>query len=158
MSRSVSTRTIDAAPADVYDVICDPTTYPDWLVGAQHIHHVSEDWPSVGSRFMHQIGVGPLSTPGTSTVRELEDQHLRLSAGMGPLGEAVVDLFVHRNGDGCRVTLIERPRGGLIRLTDILTGPVVREVIRRRNDHSLDALEDVVRSRAGDVDPSAAGT
>ena len=50
-----------------FNVLVDPTTYPSWLVGAEEIRAVSDDWPAVGSRFNHVVGCG--RSPSQTTAK-----------------------------------------------------------------------------------------
>ena len=70
----VSVTRYAAAPIErVFEVVSDPRTYPDWLVGAQEIRSVDEDWPQPGSRFHHRVGlVGPLTIPDSTSSVEVE--------------------------------------------------------------------------------------
>ena len=56
MSRSVNEILVDSPPSRVFAVLADPTTYPDWLVGAQAIRDVDPAWPAPGAKFSHRIG------------------------------------------------------------------------------------------------------
>lgn len=138
-----------AAPASVvFDVVSDPTTYPDWLVGAQAITDVDPTWPREGASFSHRIGVGPLRTPGSTTVRRLvPGRSLDLGAGMGPLGEASVHIEVVPDGAGSVVVIEERPRRGLARLVHKATGPLVAWALWGRNAVSLSSLAELAEQR-----------
>src|SRR6188472_2881403 len=70
----VSVTRYAVAPIErVFEVISDPRTYPDWLVGAREIRSVDEDWPQPGSRFHHRVGlVGPLTIPDSTSSVEVE--------------------------------------------------------------------------------------
>lgn len=139
---------VRATPEAVFEVLTDPTTYPDWLVGAQRIDHVQDEWPEPGSRFFHRIGVGPAVVLGSTTVRALEAPHrLDLAAGMGPLGEAAVWFRVEPSEDGCTVSIEEVPRRGLARAAWRVGTPLVIASLWGRNALSLQALAELVESR-----------
>ena len=64
--------------------IADPSTYPDWLVGAQTIRSVDDAWPDEGSAFRHVIGVPPLVVRGSTTSTCVEPgRRLDLACGNG---------------------------------------------------------------------------
>lgn len=142
---------------DAFDLLCDATRYPHWLVGAQAITRVDAAWPAVGSRFEHRIGAGPFALPGSTTVRELQPPHkLALGAGMGVLGEAFVrfELRPAANGDETIVELVEVPRKGVAAAAARALGPLLRKALWGRNALSLGHLVELVererRSPGGD--------
>lgn len=146
---STNSIVIDRPVEDVFDLICDPRTYPAWLVGAQEIRTVSEDWPAEGARFEHRIGLGPVRVPGSTTVRALRrPSHVSLAAGMGPLGEARVDFDLRPRGTATEVTITESPSDGLARLGWYLYRPIAFGLLRGRNQLSLRGLADLAESTA----------
>lgn len=145
MAVSRNTQPIRATPEEVFAVLTDPTTYPRWLVGAQRIDHVQDDWPEPGAKFFHRIGVGPAVVLGSTTVRTHEQPHrLDLAAGMGPLGEAAVWFRVEPTDDGCVVSVEEVPRRGLARLAWRIGTPLVIASLWGRNAVSLQSLAELV--------------
>lgn len=146
---SVNSTVVDLPIDDTFDIVCDPHTYPRWLVGAQEIESVDADWPAVGSSFRHRIGIGPARLPGSTTVRAAEVPHLlELAAGMGPLGEARVRFRLQSNDDGTtEVEIEEAPSGGLARLGWFVYRPVIFGLLWGRNQLSLNALADLASER-----------
>jgi hypothetical protein len=59
---------IGASRDMVYAHLIDPRTYPDWLVGAQHIRGVDSHWPDRGAQFHHRVGLGPLTIDDATTL------------------------------------------------------------------------------------------
>lgn len=65
------------APDEMFALLLDPYAYPKWVAGTRRIRGVDRDWPSVGARFHHTVGVGPFSTrdstrdPGVTTAVRL---------------------------------------------------------------------------------------
>jgi uncharacterized protein YndB with AHSA1/START domain len=135
---------LDVPIADAFELVTDPTTYPDWLVGAQQITSVDDNWPRVGASFRHRIGGGPLRLPGSTTVRDLTTPtRFVLGAGMGPLGEAKVVFDLRPDGTGTRVTIGERPDRGLAKLSWCALRPVAFALLWGRNQISLERLRDL---------------
>jgi uncharacterized protein YndB with AHSA1/START domain len=144
---------IEATREQVFDVLVDPTTYPEWLVGAQRIRSVDPDWPRPGSEFRHRIGVGPLAVPGSTTIRRLREPHeLVLAAGMGPFGEAAVRFVLDAVADGTEATIEEEPAKGVARVAWRGSRSLVSAALWGRNAVSLASLARTVRQR---VDGSA---
>lgn len=155
---SRNTQEIRATPEQAFGVLTDPTTYPEWLVGAQRIDHVQNSWPAKGAKFFHRIGAGPAVVLGSTTVRSCEPPHrLDLSAGMGPLGEASVGFRVAPSARGCTVSIEEVPRRGIARVAWRIATPLVIAALWGRNALSLQSLarlvESHVRDRADDSTP-----
>ena len=106
---------IPAPPSAVYDVLADPETYPDWLVGADHMRAVDPDFPNPGSRFQHSVGPGGALTVDDETESLEADagHHLALLVHAGPF-HARVDFDLRRDPDGgTTVSFSERPVGAL---------------------------------------------
>lgn len=148
MSTSHNTGHIDAPVDAVFALLIDATRYPEWLVGAQAITGVDDDWPRVGSSFHHRIGFGPLRVPGSTTIAELDpDRLLTLRAGMGLLGEAEVCFALEPDGDGTALQMDERPTRGPVRLTDRLTGPLLPLLLWGRNGASIGQIIELTEGR-----------
>lgn len=146
-SAPANTVLIEAPPQRVFDVLVDPRTYPEWLVGAQHIRAVDDAWPAPGAQFHHRIGVGPLTVPGSTSVRRSDAPHeLVLAAGMGPFGEASVRFVLEQVGDGTEVTVEEEPVRGPARLLWRGARSLVSAALWGRNAMSLSALDRLVTS------------
>lgn len=140
---------VDATPEEVFEVLSDPTTYPEWLVGAKAIRSVDEDWPAVGSRFHHRIGLGgPLTIPGSTSVRRSEPPELlELGAGMGPFGEAKVRFRLRRRDRRTHLAIEEEPRRGIARTGWAVLRPLMLVGLWGRNEVSLASLRDLVERR-----------
>jgi uncharacterized protein YndB with AHSA1/START domain len=142
--------TVDASPEDVFSVLLDPRTYPDWVVGCDDIRDVDEHWPAPGSRFHHTVGVGPLKTDDTTTVVEIDTPHrLVLEAHAGSLGTALVTFLVEpaasdESSHSARVTIEEEVVDGTAeRLPTALTDVG----LKFRNAETLRRLRNVVEER-----------
>jgi uncharacterized protein YndB with AHSA1/START domain len=138
---------------DAFDLVCDPHTYPRWLVGAQEIRDVDDDWPAIGSAFRHRIGVGPFQIPGSTTIRAYEAPHvLSLAAGMGPFGEARVDFVLTAlDAVSTEVVVSEAPTRGLARVGWLVSRPLIFGLLWGRNAVSLHSLADLAAEQPGAV-------
>lgn len=142
---SYTSRVIEAPLHEVWDVIVDPETYPNWLVGAQAIRSVDDEWPAPGSRFHHRVGIGPLTIPDSTAVEAVEPlRRLRLAVRARPLVSATATFTLVSDGTRTVVSLEEEPKPRLI-------GNLVRAVLdpstHLRNHRSLCRLEEVVLGR-----------
>jgi uncharacterized protein YndB with AHSA1/START domain len=107
---------VDQSPAEVFTVLTDPHTYPDWLVGAHRIRSVDPEWPQPGSSFHHVVGAGPFKLADRSTVRALDPpRRLELAVFAWPFLKAhVVFELTPQPGGGTCIELREKPERGLI--------------------------------------------
>jgi uncharacterized protein YndB with AHSA1/START domain len=140
---STTARTLAASPDQVFAVLADGWTYSDWVVGTSHIRDVDEAWPAVGSKLHHKAGPWPVSLHDSSTVLEMTPaQHLRLKAGLWPMGEATVDITLEPLGpDRTRVVMREQfDAGPLVGLRNALHD----HLLHRRNIEALRRLADLV--------------
>lgn len=138
-------REIDASPAEVFAVLADPTTYPEWLIGASDIREVDHNWPSPGSKFHHLVGIKPFVIPDSTEVVDVEPfRRLTLRVRTRPFLVADVTFDIVGNDDRCVITITEepafRPWGNLAR-------PLVDPMLHARNHRSLARLAEFVTSR-----------
>jgi len=141
-----TSREIDASVSEVFAVLADPETYPDWLAGASDIRDVDEDWPAPGSKFFHRVGLGPLTLPDSTKVLAVEtDRCLRLAVRARPLVSAVATFRVVGDDHRCVVTFEEEPAP---RLIGNLVRPLLDPVTHLRNHISLKRLEEYISHRA----------
>lgn len=139
---TVTRRTFSTSAATLFEVLVEPTTYPGWLVGAKRIRDVSAEWPQPGSFFKHTVGFGPVAISDRSTVRELQPPRLLvLFVRARPAIEAIVRFELTDVTGGCELVMTEEPVGGYK-----LLAPVTQPLVKRRNDRSLQRLQDVVDS------------
>lgn len=131
-------RTMDAPPERVFEVLMDPDCYGDWVVGSKDIRGADPDWPAVGSRFHHRVGIGPLTVSDHTKIEEIDPPRLlKLRARARPFGTALVTLELLPSGSGTTVTMIEDPADPL---TAIVFNPLTHWLTRRRNDEALSRL------------------
>jgi uncharacterized protein YndB with AHSA1/START domain len=129
--------TIAASPAEVYAVLSDPTTYPEWLAGAQHIRHVDADFPREGARFDHEVGPAEAVTVADDSRSLIDDppNRLQLEVHVGPV-TGLVDFQLRATGEGTEVVFRESVTGRLG-----LAMPALRPLIHARNKGSLERLK-----------------
>lgn len=133
---------IEAPPAEVFEVLAEPRTYPDWLVGAKKIRGVDADFPDDHARFDHTVGAGPVSVDDSTEVIDVDEpERLKLRVHAGPIhGE--VELLVLPSPKGTEVRFRERPIGPLAFAT-----PAFRPSLQARNAESLRQLRKLVEER-----------
>jgi uncharacterized protein YndB with AHSA1/START domain len=107
--------TVEQPIDEVFDVLLDPTTYPDWLVGADRIRAVDDGWPAPGTAFHHTVGAGPLKVSDKTTVVSVDrPRRLELMAHVGPVMTARVTFELSSRADGgTAVAIHERPEHGI---------------------------------------------
>ena len=112
-------RLVKTTPQRVWDVLADGWLYPLWVVGATRMRDVDEDWPALGSRIHHSVGVWPAVLDDDTEITHSEPlRQLGLRAKAWPfLGEADVLLELSEQGAGTRVVMSEdaaTPPGTLV--------------------------------------------
>ncbi len=85
---------INTPPERVFEVLADYRSYGHWVVGSRRMRGMDPGFPAAGTRFHHQVGVGPLHLNDHTQVLEVDQpRKLILKAKARPfLGTAVVDL------------------------------------------------------------------
>lgn len=134
--REVTTE-LPVAVERAWSVLADPTTYPDWLVGAVEILSVDDAWPEPGTSFRHRVGLGgPVTTQDSTSVTSVDEPRcLVLEARARPFGRAHVEIEVRPDDAGCVVAMREGMLAPLTRLT-----PLAQPFITARNEESLRRL------------------
>lgn len=143
---SFTAREIEAPPSAVFAVLADPTTYPEWLVGASDIREVEPNFPSPGAKFHHMVGVKPFVVPDSTEVIDVEpDRRLKLRVRTRPFVVAEATFELVGDDERCVVTLTEvpafRPLGDVVR-------PLVDPLLHARNHRSLARLDDLLTRRS----------
>ncbi len=140
-----TSREIPAATAEVFEVLVDPWSYPDWLLGASVIRRVDKEWPAVGSRFHHMVGVGPLSIPDNTKVESIvANSRLQLRVRARPFILATATFTLLGDDDRCVVMLEEEP---IPRFLGNVARPILDPMMHVRNHLSLERLANVVVGR-----------
>jgi uncharacterized protein YndB with AHSA1/START domain len=138
-------KTVNASPGAVFAVLADGWLYSNWVVGTSHMRAVEADWPAVGSRLHHAVGVWPAVARDESVVEELEpNRRLVLTAKGRPLGEARVVIQLKPSGDATLVTMTETPIAGPGKWVH---NPVTEALLIRRNVESLARLAALAERR-----------
>jgi hypothetical protein len=140
-----NSRLMQAPPVQVWDVLSDGWLYPVWVVGASRMREVDDDWPAVGSKLYHSVGIWPLLIDDNTEVTEATPlQSLSMRARGWPIGEAQVDIRLTPVGAGTEVVIHEEPVSG----PGALMPPPVRGLsLRWRNDETLRRLAYIAERR-----------
>jgi len=132
---------ISAAPQEVYELLSDPATYADWVVGAQRIRDYDKSWPRPGAALYHSVGAGPLVLSDQTDVLDSEPPvMLKLRAKARPLPSADITFHLQPEGDGTRLTMIESPTTAALSL---LAGPIGHGVLMLRNRETPRRLTEI---------------
>lgn len=141
----------DVPPERVWEVLADPDSYADWVVGSDSIREADAHWPEPGSRFHHRVGTGPLKVRDHTEVLESHPPHrLVLRARARPLGTARVEVVVATDGEGSLVSLVETAADPL---TGLFLNRFSDPLLDRRNNEMLRRLK-----RIAETGVSSAGT
>ena len=139
--------TCAVTPERVFEVLSDPETYSHWVVGARSVEGHDPAWPDEGTAFAHTQGKWPLVISDETVAAESDPpRRLVLIAKARPMLIARVDIKLTPEAGGTRVTMEERPIGGLI--GPLMKIPPGTTLTRRRNQESLRRL---CRLAEGDV-------
>jgi hypothetical protein len=102
----------------VWDVLSDGWLYPLWVVGASRLRDADKDWPNVGTRLHHSVGLWPLLIDDNTEVLECSPgSRLLLRARAWPAGAAHVEITVEAAGEDTEIAIREQAvdgPGGLI--------------------------------------------
>jgi uncharacterized protein YndB with AHSA1/START domain len=136
---------INASPRAVFRVLSDPRSYAYWVFGSAEIRDADPEWPQVGSRFHHTVGIGPLRIKDHTEVEDVQpDRHMELQAKARPLGSARVKLELQRKRRGTKVTMTEDPAD---LPSALLFLPLTHLLVRGRNERSLERLAELAEGR-----------
>lgn len=133
----------DVPPERVFAVLADWRSYGYWVVGSRYMRGADPGFPEAGTRFHHNVGIGPLHVNDHTLVLEVDQpRKLILWAKARPLfGTAIVDVTMEPDGDGgTNVTLREDPGDTL---TAFVFQPLTHLLVRGRNSKSLDRLKEL---------------
>jgi hypothetical protein len=112
--------------SDIFELLCDPACIVQWVVGANRLREVDDDWPAVGSRFHHAVGMRLFELHDVTEMCRCEAPALiELHAKVRPFFEARVQLRLEDLDGATRVTMIERPTGGLFKASALIGRPAL---------------------------------
>jgi uncharacterized protein YndB with AHSA1/START domain len=136
---------IDTPAERVFAVLADWRSYGSWVVGSRVIRGADPGFPAAGTRFHHQVGIGPLHLNDHTQVLEVDQpRKLVLKAKARPLGTAIVDLTMEPDGTGTRVIMREDPGDTL---SAFVFNPLTHLLVRGRNTESLRRLKELCETR-----------
>lgn len=141
---TTTTRDMAVPPGAVMAVLLRAETFPIWVVGPGRVVAIDQDWPAVGSGFLHETGRGPFRLRDRTTLLHVDRDGGRVSleAMFRPAGRAAVQVHVVPRGGGSRVVMHERPISGP---GSWLPTALYRPVLAARNLGSLRRLERLAR-------------
>ena len=135
---------IDAPRQAVWDVLADPPSYEEWVVGNTGIRDYDRGWPSPGTEFHHKIGLGPLNVKDKTVALETASpRRLVMNVRVLPVGHGIVAFELEESGSGTLVRMGERPAGGPIKVL----WPAIDPLIKLRNAETLRRLKDLAETR-----------
>ena len=141
---SVNEVIVDAPPQAVWDVLADPPTYEEWVVGNAGIGEFDRSWPSPGTEFHHKIGFGPIAVRDkTVALESLAPRRLVMNVRVLPFGHGIVAMDLSESGSGTLVRMEELPVGGPVKVVWPALGPLVK----LRNAETLRRLKRLAESR-----------
>lgn len=136
---------IKAEIGKVFDLLGDPWTYADWVVGSDRIREADANWPEVGSEFKHVVGVWPLKSHDHSYVEAVEaPNHLRLRVKARPFITARVWLDLKPGGAGTIVEMFEDAADPVSRAA---LNPLTQPLVVVRNKIAVRRLRDMAEGR-----------
>jgi uncharacterized protein YndB with AHSA1/START domain len=135
---------IDAPPQAVWEVLADPPSYEEWVVGNTGIRDHDPAWPTPGTEFHHKIGLGPLNVKDKTVALEANPpRRLLMNVRVLPVGHGIVAFELEESGSGTLVRMGEGPAGGPLKVL----WPVLDPLIKLRNAETLRRLKDLAESR-----------
>lgn len=140
----VNETTIDAPPQAVWDVLADPPTYAEWVVGNKRIRGHDRNWPDAGAEFRHQLGFGPITVKDkTVSLESVPPRRLMMNVRILPIGHGIVAFELVASGSGTLVRMGEHPAGGPAKLI----WPVLAPLLKLRNAETLRRLKRLAERR-----------
>lgn len=134
----------DVPPERAFEILSRPRRFASWVAGAGEVDDHDASWPQPGSSFRHTQGIPPLAISDTTSVIAADPpRRLELEARVRPLLVVRITLELEPVDGGTRVTMDERPVGGLLELP--LRLPPCPQLIQARNMQSLRRLREQSR-------------
>jgi uncharacterized protein YndB with AHSA1/START domain len=143
---SLNEITVDAPPPAVWDVLADPPSYEEWVVGNKAVRDHDSNWPAPGSEFHHTVGFGPFAVKDKSVTLEAQaPRRLVMNVRVLPVGHGVVTFELQENGGATLVRMEEHGAGGPVKLL----WPVLDPLAKLRNAETLRRLKRLAENRHG---------
>jgi uncharacterized protein YndB with AHSA1/START domain len=141
---SVTEIIVDAPPPAVWDVLADPPSYEEWVVGNKEVRDHDRSWPAPDTEFHHRVGFGPFTVKDkTASLEATPPRRLVMNVRALPVGHAIVTFELTESGSGTLVRMEERPAGGPAKMA----WPVFAPLIKLRNGETLRRLKRLAESR-----------
>jgi hypothetical protein len=138
---------VGVAPDEMFTLLLDPFVYPKWVVGTRQVREVDTDWPRMGARFHHSVGVGPISTRDSTKILSSRRSTWTSRCDSAPLALPASHSGSQTPAVGrCRIVLREDPIAGP---AEGLRGRAWDAVVHARNALSLWRLRRLTESRQG---------
>ena len=135
---------IDTPAQAVWDVLADPPSYVEWVVGNKAILGYDPNWPAPDTEFHHKVGFGPLTVKDKTVSLEAESpRRLGMNVRVWPVGHGIVTFQLEKTGSGTRVRMQEVPAGGPLKRF----WPVLDPLVKLRNAETLRRLKRLAESR-----------
>jgi uncharacterized protein YndB with AHSA1/START domain len=141
---SVNEITVDAPPPAVWEVLADPPSYEEWVVGNKEIRGHDPQWPVPDTQFRHKVGFGPLAVKDkTVSLEATAPRRLVMNVRAMPVGHGIVTFNLAEAGGGTVVRMEEGPAGGPMKLL----WPVLDPLVKLRNAETLRRLKQLAERR-----------
>ena len=141
---SVNEIKVDAPAQAVWDVLADPPSYEQWVVGNKAILGYDPSWPVPDTEFRHKVGFGPLTVKDKTVSLEAERPHrLGMNVRVWPVGHGIVTFQLEETGSATLVRMKEVPAGGPLKVL----WPVLDPLVKLRNAETLRRLKRLAESR-----------
>lgn len=148
MSRN---ETVAAVPLEVmWAVLADPRQYGRFVVGTKRVRRFDPGWPEAGAAVHHSIGLGPLHLRDATHVVDVRPTtHLRLHAGLGPLGVSEIVLTLEAvSADRTRLVIEEHGVHGTLRT---LWNPALDRLMWLRNVELVRRFRRIAEQRGATI-------
>lgn len=146
--------TVDAPPSAVWEVLANPETYEEWVVGNKAIRGHDPNWPAPGSEFHHALGFGRVTLKDKTVALEaVPSKRLVMNVRALPVGHGIVTFELSEKDGGTRVLMEECPAGGPAKRVWGVLDPLTR----LRNAETLRRLRRCAEGRHGARKPGDSG-
>ncbi|BDT89059.1 SRPBCC family protein [Nocardia cyriacigeorgica] len=139
--------TVPVPIEQAFAALADGWLYASWVVGASHIRVVDRNWPAVGTRIHHSVGLWPLTMQDVTKVTAVDPPHLlELDAHLWVIGAAWIRFELDEPQPRVtRIRMFERASRGP---GAFIPGFAQDLVFTPRNQESLDRLAHLIIGRS----------